>query len=139
MQVVKPAYAVMVTETFDLRPNGAPSFKFGKAPAPARAGNYDDWNELFWDPWRLKRAMKIKMLGTRLLKLTATTTTTTTITTEKISNLVKMKLCCLTSDLHGYETSDFWANINSFFCRQTFLLTVYSASYSVSHSIWHLV
>ena len=36
----------MVTETFELRPTGAPAFKFGKAPAPARAGNYDDWNEL---------------------------------------------------------------------------------------------
>jgi hypothetical protein len=43
--VVKPAYGVMVTETFELRPNGVPAFKFGKAPAPARAGNYDDWNE----------------------------------------------------------------------------------------------
>lgn len=57
-EVVKPAYGVMVTETFELRPNGVPAFKFGKAPAPAR--NYDDWNELFWDPWRLKHALKIK-------------------------------------------------------------------------------
>ena len=46
LKVVKPIYAVMVTETFELRPTGAPAFKFGKAPAPARAGNYDDWNEL---------------------------------------------------------------------------------------------
>eukprot|EP00434_Breviolum_minutum_P030560 symbB.v1.2.027025.t1/scaffold2740.1/size71859/2 len=59
-EVVKPIYAVMVTETFELRPTGAPAFKFGKAPAPARAGNYDDWNELFWDPKRLKRSLKIQ-------------------------------------------------------------------------------
>eukprot|EP00438_Fugacium_kawagutii_P002174 Skav228808 [mRNA] locus=scaffold359:210276:213357:+ [translate_table: standard] len=45
-EVVKPIYKVMATETFELH-SGAPKFKFGKAPAPARACNYDDWNEPF--------------------------------------------------------------------------------------------
>ena len=44
-QVVKPIYRVMVTETFESRVGRNPQFKFGKAPAPARACNYDDWNE----------------------------------------------------------------------------------------------
>ncbi|CAK9096135.1 1 [Durusdinium trenchii] len=59
-EVVKPIYHVMVTETFDLRDGRPPVFKFGQAPATARACNYDDWNELFWDPWRLKRALRTK-------------------------------------------------------------------------------
>eukprot|EP00913_Durusdinium_trenchii_P020382 g19146.t2 len=45
-RVVKPIYHVMVTETFDLRDGRPPVFKFGQAPATARACNYDDWNEL---------------------------------------------------------------------------------------------
>lgn len=44
--MVKPIYHVMVTETFDLRDGRPPVFKFGQAPATARACNYDDWNEL---------------------------------------------------------------------------------------------
>eukprot|EP00439_Symbiodinium_sp_Y106_P025812 s174_g3.t1 len=65
-EVVKPIYRVMMAETFEVS-GVAPKFKFGKAPAPARACNYDDWNELFWDPRRLKRALKLKDSGHNFL------------------------------------------------------------------------
>eukprot|EP00930_Biecheleria_cincta_P015653 TRINITY_DN12986_c0_g2_i1.p1 TRINITY_DN12986_c0_g2~~TRINITY_DN12986_c0_g2_i1.p1 ORF type:complete len:1556 (-),score=205.11 TRINITY_DN12986_c0_g2_i1:228-4286(-) len=35
-------------------------FKFGKAPAPANASNYDDWNEIFWSPKRLRRVLGLQ-------------------------------------------------------------------------------
>eukprot|EP00931_Biecheleriopsis_adriatica_P050069 TRINITY_DN28982_c0_g2_i1.p1 TRINITY_DN28982_c0_g2~~TRINITY_DN28982_c0_g2_i1.p1 ORF type:complete len:1548 (-),score=291.77 TRINITY_DN28982_c0_g2_i1:29-4672(-) len=62
-EVVKPIFAVMLDETFDAS-SGAPKFRFGKEPAPARACNYDDWNELFWDPRRLKRSLLLQGAGT---------------------------------------------------------------------------
>ncbi|CAJ1402016.1 unnamed protein product [Effrenium voratum] len=63
-EVVMPIYTVMVHETFEVT-GSRPSFRFGKSPAPARACNYDDWNELFWDPRRLRRALKMKPDGER--------------------------------------------------------------------------
>eukprot|EP00930_Biecheleria_cincta_P028708 TRINITY_DN20020_c0_g1_i1.p1 TRINITY_DN20020_c0_g1~~TRINITY_DN20020_c0_g1_i1.p1 ORF type:complete len:1709 (+),score=246.49 TRINITY_DN20020_c0_g1_i1:135-5261(+) len=60
-EVVKPIFNVILFETFE--PGLPPKFKFGKAPAPADACNYDDWNELFWDPFRIKRALKLQAKG----------------------------------------------------------------------------
>jgi len=54
-EVVRPIFTVMLDETFE--PGDPPRSRFGAAPAPARACNYDDWNELFWDPSRLTKAL----------------------------------------------------------------------------------
>lgn len=56
--VVKPIFNVILCENFE--PGHTPKFKFGKAPAPADACNYDDWNELFWDPFRIEMALKLQ-------------------------------------------------------------------------------
>lgn len=53
--IVKPIFNVMVEETFT--PGSPPKFKFGSAPAPSSAANYDDWNELFWDAERLRDSL----------------------------------------------------------------------------------
>mmetsp|Transcript_102536 Transcript_102536/g.258317 ORF Transcript_102536/g.258317 Transcript_102536/m.258317 type:complete len:1585 (-) Transcript_102536:49-4803(-) len=60
-RVVRPVFEVVLSETFT--PGDPPKFKYGKAPAPANACNYDDWNELFWDPLRLKRCLVMKDRG----------------------------------------------------------------------------
>jgi len=58
--VVKPMYEAIASETFNLQRHGPPKFKWPGAPAPAMAANYDDWNELFWDPHRLAGAIVFK-------------------------------------------------------------------------------
>eukprot|EP00929_Paragymnodinium_shiwhaense_P061983 TRINITY_DN30951_c0_g1_i1.p1 TRINITY_DN30951_c0_g1~~TRINITY_DN30951_c0_g1_i1.p1 ORF type:complete len:1604 (-),score=362.26 TRINITY_DN30951_c0_g1_i1:181-4992(-) len=59
-EIVKPIYRVFLKETYNQEPGRAPVFRFGGAPAPPGASNYDDWNELFWDPHRLQRHLKIQ-------------------------------------------------------------------------------
>eukprot|EP00927_Polykrikos_kofoidii_P034856 TRINITY_DN2947_c0_g5_i1.p1 TRINITY_DN2947_c0_g5~~TRINITY_DN2947_c0_g5_i1.p1 ORF type:complete len:1590 (-),score=233.54 TRINITY_DN2947_c0_g5_i1:233-5002(-) len=57
--IVKPIFEVVLDETFEFA-NGKLQFKYGSAPAPAGACNYDDWNELFWDVDRLRSSILLR-------------------------------------------------------------------------------
>eukprot|EP00928_Gymnodinium_smaydae_P017162 TRINITY_DN16559_c0_g1_i1.p1 TRINITY_DN16559_c0_g1~~TRINITY_DN16559_c0_g1_i1.p1 ORF type:complete len:1557 (+),score=196.35 TRINITY_DN16559_c0_g1_i1:34-4671(+) len=57
-KIMKPLFNAVLCETYDS--GDPPKFKFGKSPAPAKACNYDDWNELFWDDRRLSHALKLR-------------------------------------------------------------------------------
>jgi len=56
--IVRPMFTTILEETFN--PGAPPKFKFGNAPAPGTAANYDDWNELFWDAKRLSQSLRLK-------------------------------------------------------------------------------
>ena len=60
----------MLTETFELHPErSAPVFKFGQAPASARACNYDDWNELLGEEMWLGALKRMTLITVGLVFL----------------------------------------------------------------------
>lgn len=60
-EILKPMFDAMVSETYDQRDEFPQHrFKYGRAPAPAKASNYDDWNEFFWDSSRLRSSLRLK-------------------------------------------------------------------------------
>jgi hypothetical protein len=58
--VAEEVKAQRTREPQEVLPDCSPKFRYGSCPAPPSACNYDDWNELFWDPARMRQILTLK-------------------------------------------------------------------------------